>query len=109
LPYILSARKISYADQGVFSFVWWPFSLKLLWAPIVDSLFIRTIGRRKSWLVPVQYIIGVYMIYFSSYIQEILENSKAGSQDTVSSDIKSLALVFLFLSIMSATQVWIRF
>lgn len=51
LPYILSARKVSYADQGTFSFAMWPFSLKLLWAPIVDSLFIRKLGRRKSWFV----------------------------------------------------------
>jgi len=28
LPYILSARKVSYADQGTFSFAMWPFSLK---------------------------------------------------------------------------------
>jgi hypothetical protein len=31
LPYILSARKVSYTDQGTFSFAFWPFSLKLLW------------------------------------------------------------------------------
>lgn len=32
LPFILSSRKVSYADQGTFSFAFWPFSLKLLWA-----------------------------------------------------------------------------
>lgn len=52
LPYILSSRHVSYSDQGTFSFAFWPFSLKLLWAPIVDSLFIRKFGRRKSWLIP---------------------------------------------------------
>jgi hypothetical protein len=31
IPYILSSRKVSYADQGTFSFALWPFSLKLLW------------------------------------------------------------------------------
>ena len=48
LPFILSSRKVSYSNQGTFSFAFWPFSLKLLWAPIVDSVFIKKIGRRKS-------------------------------------------------------------
>jgi hypothetical protein len=49
LPYILSSKKVSYADQGTFSFAFWPFSMKLLWAPLVDSIFLRSFGRRKSW------------------------------------------------------------
>jgi PAT family acetyl-CoA transporter-like MFS transporter 1 len=73
LPYILSSRKVSYADQGTFSFAFWPFSLKLLWAPIVDSIFIRKFGRRKSWLIPTQYGLGIFMIAFSGYIRDILE------------------------------------
>ena len=59
LPFILSSRKVSYSDQGTFSFALWPFSMKLLWAPIVDSIFIKRFGRRKSWLVPTQYLIGI--------------------------------------------------
>ena len=31
VPYVLSSRKVSYTDQGTFSFALWPFSLKLLW------------------------------------------------------------------------------
>ena len=57
----------SYKQQAEFSLAYWPFSVKLLWAPIVDSCFIKSFGRRKSWLVPVQYLIGRihnYSIYF---------------------------------------------
>ena len=54
LPFILGSRNVSYTDQGTFSFAFWPFCLKLLWAPVVDSLFIKKFGRRKSWLVPMQ-------------------------------------------------------
>jgi PAT family acetyl-CoA transporter-like MFS transporter 1 len=75
LPYILSSRKVSYADQGTFSFAFWPFSLKLLWAPIVDSLFIEKIGRRKSWLVPIQYLLGIFMILFANYTRSLLEGT----------------------------------
>lgn len=44
--------------QALFSLVVWPFSLKLFWAPLVDALYVQRIGRRKSWLVPVQYLMG---------------------------------------------------
>ena len=32
--------------------------IQVLWAPIIDSLYFAKFGRRKSWLVPVQYLIG---------------------------------------------------
>lgn len=35
--------------------------MKLLWAPIVDALYIKTIGRRKCWLVPLQFLMGRYI------------------------------------------------
>lgn len=46
VPLILQSRNVSYSDQAFFSFVFWPFSLKLLWAPLVDSLYISRFGRR---------------------------------------------------------------
>ena len=68
---------MSYADQGTFSFAFWPFSLKLLWAPIVDSIYSKRIGRRKSWLIPVQYAIGIFMICFATYTKQLLEGHAA--------------------------------
>jgi PAT family acetyl-CoA transporter-like MFS transporter 1 len=76
LPYIFTTYKISYSQQASFSFALWPFSLKLLWAPIVDSIYVKSFGRRRSWLIPIQYLIGFYMVYFSSYVEDILEKSK---------------------------------
>ncbi len=38
----------------MFSFVSWPFSLKILWAPLVDSLYFKRVGQRRTWLLPVQ-------------------------------------------------------
>ncbi len=56
VPLILSNRHVSYREQAEFSFAYWPFSIKLLWAPVVDSCFVATFGRRKTWLVPVQVV-----------------------------------------------------
>lgn len=46
IPLILQSRSVSYKDQAFFSFVFWPFSLKLLWAPLVDALYFSRFGRR---------------------------------------------------------------
>ncbi|RHY27047.1 hypothetical protein DYB32_007089 [Aphanomyces invadans] len=60
VPFLLQS-KVGYAEQATFSLVSWPFSLKLLWAPIVDSFFVESFGRRKSWLVPVQLAWGPFV------------------------------------------------
>ena len=56
------APQVGYKDQALFSLCSWPFSLKLFWAPLVDSLYHPGLGRRKSWLVPVQLLCGAMMI-----------------------------------------------
>ena len=66
MPMLLQTRKVAYKDQATFSLVFWPFSMKLLWAPIVDTAYFSRFGRRKSWLVPVQYVIGIFMIILST-------------------------------------------
>ena len=65
IPMILQNKHVSYKQQAMFSFVYWPFSLKLLWAPIVDAAYMENFGRRKTWLVPVQYIIALFMLILS--------------------------------------------
>ncbi|KAI8438034.1 hypothetical protein MSG28_010686 [Choristoneura fumiferana] len=85
-------------DEAEFSFVNWPFSVKLLWAPIVDALFWPKFGRRKTWLVPVQYLIGIVMIIMSSSITDWL-----GSDDKAPS-MMLLTISFLFLNFLAATQ-----
>merc|ERR1712165_337133 len=44
IPLILQNRDVAYKEQAKFSFSSYPFSMKLLWAPIVDSLFIKRFG-----------------------------------------------------------------
>ena len=74
IPFLLTSRSVSYADQGTFSFAVWPFSIKLLWAPIVDSVFIKKIGRRKTWVILVQFLIGVFMFSFADYVQKLMSS-----------------------------------
>ncbi|XP_034656430.1 acetyl-coenzyme A transporter 1 [Drosophila subobscura] len=98
IPMLLQNRGASYKQQAEFSFAYWPFSLKLLWAPIVDSLYVRRFGRRKSWLVPVQYLLGGFMMFLSYYVDRWLGG------DGVEPNVALLALLFFLLNFLAATQ-----
>lgn len=98
IPMVLQAKKVGYRQQAMFSFVSWPFSVKLLWAPIVDAIYSRSFGRRKSWLIPVQYLIGGIMIVMSYYINTLLgDNGKVPN-------VFLLTILFFLLFVCAATQ-----
>lgn len=94
IPMILQNRNYHYADQAKFSFAYWPFSLKLLWAPIVDSLYVSKFGRRKTWLVPMQYLLGMFMMCLSYNVDSLIENG----------GIYQITGVFFALNFLAATQ-----
>lgn len=101
IPMFLQGRSVGYKQQAVFSLVYWPFSVKLLWAPIVDSLYITAVGRRKTWLVPVQYLLGLFMIALSYNINYMLGTNDGNSSGV---DIETLTIVFFILNFLAATQ-----
>lgn len=98
IPMILQNRHITYKQQAIFSFVHWPFSLKLLWAPIVDSFYNSRMGQRKSWLVPIQYLIGGFMLLLSFTSDRLF--GEVGSQPNV----YAITAVFFMLCFLAATQ-----
>uniref|UniRef100_A0A7E4WBZ2 Acetyl-coenzyme A transporter 1 n=1 Tax=Panagrellus redivivus TaxID=6233 RepID=A0A7E4WBZ2_PANRE len=106
VPILLQSKHVTYTQQALFSFAFWPFSLKLLWAPIVDSLYFQRIGRRKSWMVPCQYLIGaglLYISYFSPYAVGDSATKVEGAEEKAP-NVLMLMLVFLPLNFLAATQ-----
>jgi len=101
IPLILTNRQVSYKQQAEFSFAYWPFSIKLLWAPIVDSLFVARFGRRKTWLVPVQYLIGITMLVLAKNVNYYLDGE---GNESSTPDVFTLTCMFFFLNFMAATQ-----
>ncbi|MPC35479.1 Acetyl-coenzyme A transporter 1 [Portunus trituberculatus] len=99
IPMILQNRQVTYKDQATFSLSFWPFSIKLLWAPLVDSVFLEGMGRRKSWLVPAQYLIGGFMLVLSSYIDVLL-----GEGESHTPNVAVITTVFFMLNFLAATQ-----
>ncbi|KAK7094194.1 acetyl-coenzyme A transporter 1-like [Littorina saxatilis] len=97
IPMLLQSRKVSYTEQAMFSFVYWPFSIKLLWAPLVDSLYFQWFGRRKTWLIPTQYLIGLFMLVLSYNIKSYMEGEGKV-------DVFYLTCIFFMLNFLAATQ-----
>lgn len=78
VPFLLK-NNVSYSAIGVFSLAAYPYSLKLLWSPIVDAVWSPTVGRRKSWILPIQTISGFSMIWLGRNINRMMKD--AGEND----------------------------
>ncbi|KAH9166506.1 acetyl-coenzyme A transporter 1-domain-containing protein [Lactarius sanguifluus] len=74
LPFLLRER-LSYSKIAIFTLSSYPYSLKLLWSPFVDSWFFPSIGRRRSWIIPMQTVLGCIMLWMSFHVQVFLDNA----------------------------------
>ncbi|KAL8829867.1 MAG: hypothetical protein Q9170_005990 [Blastenia crenularia] len=99
VPFLLKSH-LSYGQIGVFSLASYPYSLKLLWSPIVDAVWSPTLGRRKSWILPIQACSGLGMIYLGSKIKDMMVS--AGAND--GSGVWSFTGWWFFLVFLCATQ-----
>lgn len=72
--------------------------MKLLWAPLVDAIYSTRIGRRKTWLIPTQYLLGAFMLLLSCYVGQWLGDS--GTEP----NIQMLTVLFFSLNFLAATQ-----
>ncbi|OCF73566.1 hypothetical protein I204_05409 [Kwoniella mangroviensis CBS 8886] len=95
LPFLLKSH-LSYSQLAIFALSTWPYSLKLLWSPIVDAWFVKSWGRRKSWIVPVQGIVGLGMWWIGGRVEGWL------NAETI--DIRFITGVFGSLILAAATQ-----
>ncbi|KAL6070226.1 Solute carrier family 33 member 1 [Balamuthia mandrillaris] len=95
LPFLIQ-NKSSYTQIGVFSLASYPYSLKLLWSPLVDGVFSDRIGRRKSWIVPIQFLSGLLLYNISLWIEDALSSTHV--------PVTQLTITFFVLVVMVATQ-----
>ena len=102
IPFLLKsmAKETSFTSLGIFSMATYPYSLKILWSPIVDSCYSKKIGRRRSWIIPVQLVSGVILIILGwaigkNYIFQGVDNAFHGLPTDVShTNIMSLVWYF---------------
>jgi PAT family acetyl-CoA transporter-like MFS transporter 1 len=94
VPIYLTSAGANWKHQGTYNFAHYPFSLKLIWAPVIDVFYIRCLGRRQTWLLPIQIILGIVLIILSFYIDPLINNLH----------IVSLTILFFFIIFLTATQ-----
>ncbi|SGY33301.1 BQ5605_C002g01479 [Microbotryum silenes-dioicae] len=95
IPFLLRA-KLSYSQIGLFTLCTYPYSLKLLWSPIVDSFFSPKLGRRKSWIVPIQLVVGCMLFWMGGNVQQLMEVDEP--------NVQTLTILFFTLVFFAATQ-----
>ena len=93
-PMLLKEQGANYSDLAWFGACAWPFSLKLLWAPLVDSLKFPGFPLRKSWLVPSQLLLAVGFWILADNCQRWLDAHM----------IPELTLAFFAMYFLAATQ-----
>ena len=69
LKWWASASGLDLAAIGIFAAVTMPYSLKFLWAPIIDQMhlpFSKTIGCKKAWCLLFQFVIFIGLLFIST-------------------------------------------
>ncbi|CAB4392096.1 unnamed protein product [Rhizophagus irregularis] len=95
VPFLLKS-KLSYSEIGLFSLATYPYSLKLIWSPIVDAIYSKRVGRRKSWIIPIQLLTGSLFYWLGKHVDVMFNQEKP--------DVNTLTLLFFILIFFSATQ-----
>ena len=94
LTYTLK-KYLSYTELGIFSLAYYPFSLKFLWSPMVDTMYIKWLGRRRTYVVILGFLSGLLMYFISFEIDEWIRNSE---------HVTTLTLTMFVVIFMYATQ-----
>jgi len=92
-PYLLQAKS-SYTQLGVFSIATYPYSFKLFWSPIVDTIYSGSYGRRKSWIVPIQTTTAIILALSAEWVQKQVEDAH----------VVNITYLFFGLVLLVATQ-----
>lgn len=86
----LAEMKVDITTIGYFSWVGMMYSLKFIWAPILDSFSLGKFGRRRSWMVLMQLALMASLFLL-------------GQIDPTTS-LSTMALMALIVAFFSATQ-----
>lgn len=99
IPFLLKSH-MSYGQIGIYTLAAYPYSLKLFWSPIVDAVWSKRVGRRLSWILPIQTISGLSMIWLGTRVDSMMIEAGADG----GSGIWHFTLLWFALVFMCATQ-----
>jgi len=83
----------NYRGASYLSIATLPYAFKLLWAPYVDTTFSRRLGRRRSWVIPVNAVACLLWYELSRCVDSlVIAGSSSGSTSESSSDTAMVSL-----------------
>ncbi|MEY2930432.1 MAG: hypothetical protein RL033_1181 [Pseudomonadota bacterium] len=88
LPVLMRKEGFSLGAIGLSSLVATPWALKFLWAPAVDRFSMARLGRRKSWIIPLQ----------------LASFALLGALALLPPTMTTFLVAFLLLNLLAATQ-----
>jgi len=94
VPLYLASYGATWKQLGILLTVMYPFTIKLLWAPLIDVFYISWLGRRRTWLLPVQVMLGITFIILSFYFDLLLVQMR----------VMELTVIFFFIMFLTATH-----
>ncbi|KAL6930425.1 related to acetyl-CoA transporter [Hanseniaspora guilliermondii] len=95
-----NSKALSLTQIGIFSMATYPYSFKILWSPIIDSFYFKNIGRRRTWIIPLQFLISFIFLFLS--MSKTIIGLESGEVENI--DLTSLTFCFLTLIFSCATQ-----
>ncbi|EDO15248.1 hypothetical protein Kpol_461p1, partial [Vanderwaltozyma polyspora DSM 70294] len=115
VPFLLKSiiKDTSFTQLGIFSIATYPYSLKILWSPIVDSIYSKRIGRRRSWIIPTQLVSGVLLFilgvaisrnHIFKYVDDPYHGRVTPNSTSMDLNIPELTAIFTILVFLCATQ-----
>ena len=75
LPIMLK-KHFTYTQIGIISFCALPFSFKFLFSPIIETQYIRWLGRRRTWIIPGQLIAAGILFLIGDMYEDLSSNKK---------------------------------
>lgn len=95
LPAILRQYQVSLVAIGWSGLILLPWGLKFLWATVVDGYYAKTIGRARSWILPMQALSIVILVAVAFFEPHHLAQT---------SSVMTLYAMLFTLSLIGATH-----
>ncbi len=101
IPFLLKEMEVgstsSYSDLGLVALASQPYNFKFLWSPLVDSIYDKRIGRRKSWIIPMLTLASLCFIYAGFMAEDLFSPGKE-------LQVLKISGLFGLLAVICATQ-----
>jgi len=73
---VLFKKYLTYQEIGVIMMATLPYSFKFFWAPVIEIYHWPLLGKRKSWIVPMQLVGCCVLLYLYSSIEQLLKDKE---------------------------------